>query len=244
MRHWTVSLIREGGVAREWHVWADTLTVGSHGAAKVRLPQPVEPWALRISELPEPQVFQLAEFTLRVADTTAERAQLWERAQVRIETARARIERESEAETAPVGPSTLHTAITALALAGVTHWLAELAGGGEVRELEVVTAIAAARAHDEPRAPFEAHDSAAEPTISSAGIVAGIALSKAPAAVRTAILSTASSTWAHVAQGSGADLCTTAPDGLPRFVLASASWPDGEERSPLSPDRPPPEPPH
>lgn len=242
MRHWTVSLIREGGVAREWHVWADTLTVGSHGAAKVRLPLPAEPWALRLSELPEPQVFQLAEFTLRVADTTAERALLWERAQVRIETARTRVERESEA--APVGPSTLHTAITALALAGVTHWLAELAGGSQVRELEVVTAIAAARAQDEPRAPFEDSSDVAEPSLSGAAIVAGIALSKAPAVVRTAILSTASATGAHAAQWSGPDSFLTVSDGLPPLVLASASWPDGEQRSPLSPDRPPPEPPH
>jgi len=48
MRYWKVSLVHEGRTAREWHLRTETLTVGSNGANAVRLPPPVEPFALRL----------------------------------------------------------------------------------------------------------------------------------------------------------------------------------------------------
>lgn len=245
MKHWTVSLLHEGSVAREWHVWAETLTVGSHGAAKVRLPLPAEPWALRISELPEPQTFQVAEFTLRISDTTAERTRLWERAQVRIEVARLRAECEPE-DSVPTGPSTLHTAVTALCLAGLTHWLGELLADRDPQalELQAVTSLAvAARPIEGPRSPFALCDSVASPEI-VVNLAAGIAKSKAPLVVRTVILSASSTHPRRTSQGSGDGLFALAPDDPQRTALALASRLDHGPETWESLDQPPPEPPH
>jgi len=246
MKHWTVSLVCEGRVAREWHVWAETLTVGSHGAAKVRLPLPAEPWALRISELPEPRMFQVAEFTLRIADTTAERARLWERAQIRIETALVRAEREAEAA-APIGPSTLQTAVTALCLAGFTHWLADMlvVGDSTDHELQAVIALAVASPPPAtPQAPFASCDSVVAP-VDAGVLVAGIAASKAPTAIRTAIVSVPVAHPEHASHGSGGGLFAHASDtDLPRTALVLAHWPDHGPETWESLDQPPPEPPH
>lgn len=245
MRHWTVSLVREGSVAREWHVWADVLTVGSHGAAKVRLPLPAEPWALRIAELPEPAEFQVAEFHLRIADTTAERSNLWERAQVRIESARERAEREADPPVA-TGPSTLQTTVTALCLAGLTHWFAGVAAhdGSESSDLHPIASLASAPAlQDDPTAPFA--ESVCAPRQDEAGrLVAGISRSKAPASVRAAIGSMPSAHSEHASQGSGGALFALAPQESPRIALVAASWPASAPQAWDSLDQPPPEPPH
>lgn len=246
MRHWTVSLVREGSVTRQWHVWAETLTIGSHGAAKVRLPLPVEPWALCLSELPAPQTFQLAEYTLQVSDTTSERARLWEGAQVRIEHARVRVERERET-TVPTGPSTLQTAVTALCLAGLTHWLATALAEPESERLEPRPAgieLLALPVLSAPQAPFDIVDRGAI-AVKAGYILGGIGGVKAPSDRRSIQLGAPSSPSERTSNGSWGGVSPWAPESdLPRTVLATPSWgshgPDAWE----SIDQPPPEPPH
>lgn len=246
MKHWTVSLVREGKVSREWHVWAETLTVGSHGAAKVRLPLPAEPWALRITELPEPQVFEVAEFTLRIADTTAERGRLWERAQVRIVTAADRLE-QGEIPNGPAVPSTLKTAVTALCLAGLTHFLAESLADKEPDFLEVRSSSVSAPATisiETPTAPFAVRDTSAAPR-DLASLGRRVAASKAPSVVMSGILSAPVTHPQMAHQGSGAGAYATTPEALSlAAATASAARRDGYAQEWESLDQPPPEPPH
>lgn len=246
MKHWTVSLVRGGKVSREWHVWAETLTVGSHGAAKVRLPLPAEPWALRLTELAEPQVFQVAEFTLRIADTTAERGRLWERAQVRIVTAADRLEYEGRTG-APAGPSTLKTAVTALCLAGLTHFVAESLADKDPDLLEARTSSVSASAAvsiEAPAAPFTVRDTSAAPR-DLAALESRVAASKAPSAVMSGILSVPVGHPQLVQQGSGGGAYATTPESLSLAgATASATRRDRYAQEWESLDQPPPEPPH
>lgn len=246
MRHWTVSLVREGCVSRQWHVWADTLTIGSHGAAKVRLPLPVEPWALRLSELPEPRIFQLAEYVVEVADTTSERTRMWERAQVRIEHARVRTEREAEPAASTL-PGTWQTAVTALLLAGATQWLADTLARPENRPPELRPAGVERSIVPVPsvvRSPFEILD---RDVIASAS---GSVLQRTPS-VRIASGSASQRIAApapsarHASHGSWTESSPWAPEsGIPRTALASASWPESGPDAWESLDQPPPESPH
>lgn len=246
MRHWTVSLVRDGSVSRQWHVWAETLTIGSHGAAKVRLPLPVEPWALRLSELPEPQTFQLAEFTVQVADTTSERSRLWESAQVRIERARIRAEREGEASV-PTGPSTFKTAVTGLCLAGFTHWLADiLADRHDDRDVPRTTSAVLLQLPSQavPESPFQTIDR--EVIAAKSGyLLSGIGSAKDPSGKRSIQLSTPSQGPERASRGSWGGVSPWAPESeSPRAALAAASWPQHGPESWESLDQPPPEPPH
>lgn len=246
MRHWTVSLVRDGSVSRQWHVWAEILTIGSHGAAKVRLPRPVEPWALRLSELPEPQIFQLAEFTVQVADTTSERTNLWERAQVRIEHARVRSEREAE-PAASILPGTWQTAVTALLLAGATQWLADTLARPDSRPPELRPAGVERSIVPVPsavRSPFEILDRDAIASASgsvlqrtqSARIASGSASQRIAAPAPSA---------RHASQGTWAESSPWAPEsGIPRTALAPVAWPESGSDAWESLDQPPPEPPH
>jgi hypothetical protein len=246
MRHWTVSLVRDGSVSRQWHVWAETLTIGSHGAAKVRLPLPVEPWALRLSELPEPQTFQLSEFTVQVADTTSERTRLWEHAQVRIENARVRSEREAQ-EIVANGPGTFQTAVTALLLAGATHWLADTLARPESRPLELRPAGVERSIVPAPsavRPPFEILDRDAIARASGFVLEGAVSARIASASVSQRIASPAPVTR-HASHGSWTASPPWAPEsGLPRTALASAAWPESGPDAWESLDQPPPEPPH
>lgn len=243
MKHWTVKMLREGTVSREWHVWAEALTIGSHGAAKVRLPLPVEAWALRLTELPEAQTFQIGEFTLLIADTTSERTRLWERAQIRIETQQKAATR--TVEIASVTPSTLRTAITALCLAGITQWVADTFADRTAPEsrptLPEVSWTAPAVAPVAPYATPELSPSASEP-----GTLKAVASSRAPASVRLAIVAAPTPQQVgHLTSslGSGHYALDPAPD-LPQTALALATWPSSGAVSWDSRDQPPPEPPH
>jgi len=244
MKHWTVKMLREGTVSREWHVWAEALTVGSHGAAKVRLPPPVEAWALRLTELREAETFQIGEFTLLIADTTAERSRLWERAQIRIETEQKAADRRIEIPT--VAPSTLRTTIAALVLAGITQWVAESMADRSAPESSPSTPdISWTAPEATPVAPY-----AAAPTAPSATgqdkLDAGIASAKAPASVRLAIVASPTPQQVgHIPSGHGSGLYALDPFAdLPQTSLALASWPSSGAVSWDSRDQPPPEPPH
>lgn len=242
MRHWTVSLLRDGRTSREWHVWAETLTIGSHGAAKVRLPLPVEPWALRLTELAEPSTFELAEFTVRVADTTLERTTLWERAQVRIETAAHAKEVLSASE--PAQPSTLRTAFAALCLAGITHLTAEHFAADRQDSAIPSAGPALAYSRTSPEAPFVVRPPA--PSASTGTLAAGIGSNPAPKSALSSIVLVPSPQQAGYASNGGAplplDLEVHHPS--PQHASASISWPPGSTRSWKSVDQPPPEPPH
>lgn len=85
MHHWKVSLLREGRIAREWHVRADTLTVGSHGSNLVRLPPPAGAFALRVESAPEPFEAEVDGFRLLVEDETELRRVLWRESRDRVE---------------------------------------------------------------------------------------------------------------------------------------------------------------
>ncbi|MCB9497310.1 MAG: hypothetical protein H6686_10545 [Fibrobacteria bacterium] len=245
MRHWTVSLLREGRISREWHVWAETLTVGSHGAAKVRLPLPVEPWALRISELPTAELFEVGEFTLRIADTTHERSRLWERAQIRIESARKQTESTSQARATLPGP--FRTAIAALCLAGITQWTAESLSNPDSEPLRVAPSIQVVDAPEiQPQAPFvHVADAPARETLPTSGIHS-VSRASAPPSVLAAISTSRS--------GNGPTLVAS-PDGHSIGALTSepytlgasspgTSWTISDPVRFSSLDQPPPEPPH
>jgi len=116
MKYWKVSLLREGRCARQWHVRAEVLTVGSHGSNKVRLPPPVEAFALQLSELGEAMTQEVGPFTLLIEDETHERNQLWSVAKSRVE------EAVSAAAVAPrEAPVPVRVAIATFTLLGLTN---------------------------------------------------------------------------------------------------------------------------
>jgi hypothetical protein len=134
MKYWKVSLLRDGRCARQWHVRADVLTVGSHGSNKVRLPPPVEAFALQISELSEAQTCEVGPFTLVVEDETHERSELWSEARLRVNDA------VSAASAVPrEAPAPIRAAIAAFTLLGLTNLAGSLVVDGKphvLREYE------------------------------------------------------------------------------------------------------------
>ena len=121
MKYWKVSLLHEGRTAREWHVRAEVLTVGSHGSNKVRLPPPVEPFALQFSELSESATLEVGPYTLVVEDETHQRNALWSDARSRVQ------EAVSAASVAPrETPVPVRAAIAACTLLGLTNLVASL----------------------------------------------------------------------------------------------------------------------
>lgn len=247
MRHWTVSLLRDGRTSRQWHVWSDVLTVGSHGAAKVRLPLPVEPWALRLTELTEASEFQVGEFLLRIQDTTTERASLWERAQVRMENS----SRQGESPRGPdLHPTPWGTAVLALCLAGLTHWTAEQFASSPSQDPDSprpsVQQVSSNPTISTPTAPFATTPLQAlnpgSPTSGSVGIGRGLA----PSRVGTAIVVMSKSPSPNGTTGGSSDLAKDLAPPTPPLVqsVVSAPWPAAGSRSWESLDQPPPEPPH
>ena len=116
MKYWKVSLLREGRCAREWHVRAEVLTIGSHGSNKVRLPPPVESFALQFSELAQVETHQVGPFSLVVEDETHQRNELWTVACTRVE------EAVSAASEAPrEAPVPIRIAIATFTLLGLTN---------------------------------------------------------------------------------------------------------------------------
>lgn len=247
MRHWTVSLLRDGHTSRQWHVWSDVLTVGSHGAAKVRLPLPVEPWALRLTELAEASQFQVGEYLLHIQDTTTERTSLWERAQVRMDA----VARQPNPNARPdLHPTPWGTAVLALCLAGLTHWTAEqfasthsadeASSRPTVQQAGPTSAIAA----PQPAAPFAAAPSLASRPSGSA--TEGIGRGMVPANVGTSIVVESPQQKSRGTSGGSSDLAKDLAPPATHHVpsVVSASWPDAGSRSWESLDQPPPEPPH
>lgn len=134
MRYWKVSLLREGRTAREWHVRAVALSIGSNGANSVCLPPPVEAFALRLESVSTPEVHEVGPYLLQIEDETGERGRLWSQAQERIELAR-----EVVADTPREAPATSRIALAALALVGLTNITASLLVDGRpqaVREFQ------------------------------------------------------------------------------------------------------------
>lgn len=247
MRHWTVSLLRDGRTSRQWHVWSDVLTVGSHGAAKVRLPLPVEPWALRLTELAEPSQFQVGEYLLLIQDTTTERATLWERAQVRMDT----VARQTNPHARPdLHPTPWGTAILALCLAGLTHWTAEQFASTQTadetspRQTVQQPGPSSAIAAPQPSAPFApAQALASRP---SGSVAEGIGRGVVPASVGTSIVVESPHQKSRGSSGGSSDLAKDLAPPTSQHVqsVVSAPWPAAGSRSWESHDQPPPEPPH
>lgn len=130
MRYWKVSLLREGRTAREWHVHSEALSIGSNGANSIRLPPPVEAFALRLETLSDPEIHEIGPYLLRVEDETDERSRLWTQAQERIEQAR-----EAVAEVPRESPTTTRIALAACALVGLTNIAASLLVDGRPQAL-------------------------------------------------------------------------------------------------------------
>lgn len=247
MRHWTVSLLREGHTSRQWHVWSDVLTVGSHGAAKVRLPLPVEPWALRLTELAEPSQFQVGEYLLLIQDTTTERATLWERAQVRMDT----VARQTNPQARPdLHPTPWGTAVLALCLAGLTHWTAEqfastqTAGDPSSRPTLQQPGPSSAIAAPQPAAPYAPVKALASQP--SGSLTSGIGRGLVPTSVGTSIVVESPHQKSQGGSGGTSDLGKDLAPPAPQHVqsVVSAPWPAADSRSWESRDQPPPEPPH
>ena len=129
MRYWKVSLLGEGRTTREWHVRSETLSIGSNGANNVRLPPPVEAFALRLEEVAAPETHVIGPFLLRIEDESEERVRLWNLAQERIEHAR-----EAFVETPRETPATSRIVLAAFALVGLTNITASLLVDGRPRE--------------------------------------------------------------------------------------------------------------
>lgn len=248
MRHWTVSLLRDGHTSRQWHVWSDVLTVGSHGAAKVRLPLPVEPWALRLTELAEPSDFQVGEYLLHIQDTTTERATLWERAQVRMDT----VARQTNPPQRPdLHPTPWGTAVLALCLAGLTHWTAERFASSPADDQSssrpsVSSAASAGITAAQPAAPFAATPvQVLDSGLAGSGLGA-VGRGAAPAAVGTSIVVKSSHQAPSGGNGPSSDLGKdlAPPPSSHASSVVSAPWPAAGSRSWESRDQPPPEPPH
>ncbi len=166
MKYWKVSLLHEGRTAREWHVRAEVLTVGSHGSNKVRLPPPVEAFALQFSELPEATTFEVGPYTLVVEDETHQRNAMWTDARSRVQ------EAVSAASVAPrETPVPVRAAIAACTLLGLTNLVASLVVDGRLGVLRTyerprseMVAMAVAKTPVEAPAPrFEKADDAKSP---------------------------------------------------------------------------------
>ncbi|QQS06331.1 MAG: hypothetical protein IPK50_05405 [Fibrobacterota bacterium] len=130
MRYWKVSLLHQGRTAREWHVRAEVLTVGSHGSNTVRLPPPVEAFALRLEDLPETPTVQVGDFLLKIEDETRLRNTLVNRAQQRFDQAELMVAAELPRE----AHSPARILITAFTLAGLTHLTATFLGSQSASE--------------------------------------------------------------------------------------------------------------
>lgn len=116
MKYWKVSLLQDGRCARQWHVRAEVLTVGSHGSNKVRLPPPVGAFALQISRLSEALTSEVGPFTLVIEDETHQRNELWSVARTHVENA------VSAASAAPrEAPIPIRVAIATFTLLGLTN---------------------------------------------------------------------------------------------------------------------------
>jgi hypothetical protein len=124
------------------------LTVGSHGSNKVRLPPPVEAFALQFSELSEAQTCEVGPFTLLVEDETHERSEMWSEARSRVNDA------VSAASAAPrEAPVPIRAAIAVFTLLGLTNLAGSLVVDGTphvLREYERNRAAMVASAHPAP----------------------------------------------------------------------------------------------
>lgn len=167
MKYWKVSLLHEGRTAREWHVRAEVLTVGSHGSNKVRLPPPVEPFALQFTELPEAGTFEVGPYTILVQDETIQRNVLWTDARSRVQ------EAVSAASVAPrETPAPVRAAIVACSLLGLTNLVASLVVDGRLGALqtyerdqtEMVAMVSASAPLQAPAPRFENVGDSKSPT--------------------------------------------------------------------------------
>lgn len=85
MRHYSITLERHDRSVRQWSVWAETLTVGSHPRSALVLPEPIAPHA---AVLEHDGVLELPIGRLLVHDDTPLREHLWTKARERMALAR------------------------------------------------------------------------------------------------------------------------------------------------------------
>jgi hypothetical protein len=238
MKYWKVSLLREGRCARQWHVRAEILTVGSHGSNKVRLPPPVEAFALQISELSAARTCEVGPFTLVVEDETHERSELWTEARLRVNDA------VSAASAAPrEAPVPIRAAIAVFTLLGLTNLAGSLVVDRQphvLRAYERNRAALVAGAPSDPSAPrYEASTATATPMLRTRDADrVPVALASRSGAARLVVLlgdpspagSPAGSSWdgGLISHGNG----LPDPSANPSAWLAStperyrAPWPD------------------
>jgi len=85
MRHYHVTLERQDRSVRQWSIWADQLTIGSHPRSALVLPSPI---ATHAAVLEHDGVLDLPIGRLLVHDDTPMRESLWAKARVRMTLAR------------------------------------------------------------------------------------------------------------------------------------------------------------
>jgi len=85
MRHWKITLMRDGRSQRQWHLRGDKVTVGSHPSCNVRLPRPApEVLATLEGALPDACEFGWDDSVVLVEDVTSGMNSLLRQAKVRI----------------------------------------------------------------------------------------------------------------------------------------------------------------
>lgn len=85
MRHYHVTLERQDRSVRQWSIWADQLTIGSHPRSALVLPSPI---ATHAAVLEHDGVLDLPIGRLLVHDDTSMQESLWAKARVRMALAR------------------------------------------------------------------------------------------------------------------------------------------------------------
>ena len=85
MRHYSITLERQDRSVRQWSIWADTLTIGSHPRSALVLPEPIAPHE---AVLEHDGVLELPIGRLLVHDDTPIREHLWAKARERMALAR------------------------------------------------------------------------------------------------------------------------------------------------------------
>jgi hypothetical protein len=209
-------------------VRADVLTVGSHGSNKVRLPPPVEAFALQITELSAARTCEVGPFTLVVEDETHERSELWTEARLRVNDA------VSAASAAPrEAPVPIRAAIAAFTLLGLTNLAGSLVVDGTphvLREYERNRAALVASAHPAPSVQagsprYEAPPAVASPTPHGHADLLAISLASVSGGSRVVALVGGSTSQPGSNPGSSWDGgLMSHSDGIPDPMAVPSAW--------------------
>lgn len=111
MRHWKITLMRDGRSQRQWHLRGESVTVGALPTCQVRLPRPAPDVLAEVKGAQSiPQEFQWNDAVILIEDVTCTADSLLRQAKVRISA-----EPEREAWTGQNSPATLMAMLLVIA---------------------------------------------------------------------------------------------------------------------------------